>query len=113
MELVMVEDAGIFCIKAKHDANTKNVEPAQGFIGAVAILFQQGVINTANNFASLHRDAHLLGDMPAFGVNQELQPIMLFAQVFQQDTFRLAIRKLHVVNQKLSKVASDNPARML
>ena len=113
MELVVAEDMSVLGIKAKHDADTKYIEPAQGFIGAVTILFKQCVINSANDFASLHGDAHLLGDMLAIGINEKLQAVILFPQVSQQDTFRLTVWELHVVNQKLGEVASDNPARML
>ena len=113
MELVVPEDMSVLGVKAKHNANAKDIEPAQGFIGAVTILFKQCVINTANDFTSLHGDAHLLGDMLTIGIYEKLQAVILFPQVFQQDAFRLTVWELHVVNQKLGEVASDNPARML
>ena len=65
MELVVAEDMRVLSVKAKHDADAKNIEPAQGFIGAVSILF---LLVSAKTIGRWKKQAENSEEVPAFFV---------------------------------------------
>ena len=112
MELVTPEDAGILGVEAEHDAHTEDVEPSQGFRRVIVILGQQGFIDAPYYLSGLHRHPHLLRQVFALLVNEELQAVVLLSQVFEPDFFRFSVGLVHVVDQELLEVAGHNPLRM-
>ena len=50
--------------------------------------------------------------MLVLDINEELQPIILLAQILKQYFLRLAVGLLHVVDQELREIASHDPAGM-
>ena len=108
--VVSPEDACILGIETEHQTDTKDVERLQRvLVGGVDVLFQQFVVESAHNLARLHRHLHLLGKMLALRVNEEMQAVILLAQILQEYLLRLAVGLLHVVDQELGEVAGHNP----
>lgn len=46
-------------------------------------------------------------------INEELQSVIFFFKVFQQDFFRLVIRAFHVINEEGLEITGYDPARAL
>ena len=108
------KDAGVLGIQAKHQPHAKCVQTTQRF-GAVRflILFEQSIIQSADDFTGLQRDFHLFFGIIIAGIHKKLEPIILFFQIGQTNLFRLAAGAFHVIDIELAKVTSHHPARVL
>ena len=109
----MAEHAGILGIQAEDQPHAQDVEPPERRGRIVVILGEQRVIELPDDLARLHRHLHLARDVLLLVVDKECQAVVLLAQVLEQDLLGLPIGPLHVIDEKLLKIARHNPARML
>ena len=112
--VVLAKHARVFAIEAEHQPHTQYVKALQRMgIRGIYVLLQQFLVYLAHHLAGFHRNFHLLREVLALFVDEELQAIVFLAQVLEQYLLRLAVGVLHVVDQELLKVAGHNPPRML
>ena len=109
----MSKDSGILGIETKHNTDTKDIKPTQGFGRIIPIGLQQSFINATNNLSGLHGNLHFLAQMFVLSINKEHQTVILLAKVFKQNLFRFAIWAFHVIDKELGKITSNNPTGML
>ena len=81
------------------------------WVAHVAVLFCEGVVESADKLARLDGDLHFLLDVRIARINEEVQAICLALEVGEENFLRLGIRRLHVVDEELCEVAADDPAR--
>ena len=104
----------IFCVQTEHQPNAKHIQAFQRFLRLrILVLFQNRIVQLAHQIAGFERNLHLFFQILVACVHKELQAIVFFRQILQEDLFRFAIRLVHVINQELREVAGDNPTRVL
>ena len=107
------EDPGILGIEAEDEADAEDVEIARRHRVVPVVLLDERVVEPSDNLAGLHRDLHLFLQVVAALVDEELQAVVVGAEVPEQDALRLALGVLHVVDVELGKVARHDPFGVL
>ena len=82
-------------------------------IRGVDVLLEEFLVYLAHHLAGFHRNLHLLREVLALFVDEELQAVVFLAQVLKQYLLWLAVGALHVIDKELGEVACHYPSRML
>ena len=109
---VLAEEPCVLGVEGKDETDTEDVETLLAvWVAHVAVLFGEGVVESADELARLDGDLHFLLDVRITRINEEVQAICLALEVGEENFLRLGIRRLHVVDEELCEVAADDPAR--
>ena len=111
---LVAKNARVLRIQTEYQSDAKRVQAFQRFRALrILILFQERVIQYADNFPGLQGDFPFFCDVDVLSAHKEIQAVIFRPQIFQKQGFRLPGGTLHVVNMKFLKVTGDNPTRTL
>ena len=109
-----IEEPGVLGIETENKSHAKDIKALERRDAVlVNILLQQFVVNDTDEVSRFDRDLHLSLEVRIAFIDEELQAIVFFLEVFEQYDLRLAVRLLHVIDPELGKIAGDDPPRTL
>ena len=112
--VMLAEYPSVLGIEAEDQPHAKHVEGAHGLrLGGVDVLLVESVVDLADDLASVEGHLLLLLQVLIALLHEELQAVVFPAQVLEEDLLRGGVGSLHVVDEELGEVASDDPTGML
>ena len=113
--LVPAKNTCIFSIETKNQTHTKLIQALQRlWIVRIFVLGMESIIQKSYNFTCFYGNFHFLRCRSISKVHQELKSVILLFQIREHYFLRFpSTWFLHVVDIEFSKIAGNNPSRVL